>query len=290
MDSTCRSTLRRPQKRAALSRFFLSLLALGLLFVSPQRAWAAGSVSLQTNSPEEINGKWKLFFTINYGGKPDVAYVPMIFSFTPTSITERSLTDQSPEKPVITRLPLKGQVAINESMDVGFSNPSGGVFTTTKFDFVIRRDKGFEAGEYDLKITRTNDGAQMGNTIKLTLKGENPIVDRRAIVFAGNKKKTDEKKTEGATDEKKEGEGTSEAAPTGDSAGAPPPADETPTEAPPAVEPETRWLRLQRCGHEREHALGRRARACLWCCGRCPTSTFFPRLSGRFARLGASRK
>ena len=236
MDSIRRPTSPIPTKRTALLRFFLSVLALGLLIVSPQRAWAAGTVSLQTNSPEEVNGKWKLYFTINYGGKPDVAYVPMIFSFTPTSITERSLTDQSGEKPVITRLPLKGQTAINESMDVGFSNPSGGVFTTTKFDFVIRRDKGFEAGEYDLKITRASDGAQMGNTIKLTLKGDNPIVDRRAIVFAGNKKKPDEKKDEAKTDDKKEGEGTSEPA-ASDSSATPPPADETPTEAPPAVEP-----------------------------------------------------
>lgn len=230
MDST-----RRPKAyRSLLARLFLAMLALGLLIVSPQKAFAVGTVSLQTNSPEEINGKWKLIFTINYGSKPDVAYVPMIFSFTPTMLYERSLTDQSPEKPIITRLPLKGQQAINESMDVGFSNPSGGVFSTTKFDFVIRRDKGFEAGEYDLKITRASDGAQMGSTIKLKLTGDNPIVDRRAIVFAGEKKKkTEEKKEEAKTEEKGEGGSAASGESTPEASGT----SETPTEAPPAEPP-----------------------------------------------------
>jgi MYXO-CTERM domain-containing protein len=75
---------------------------------------------------------------------------------------------------------------------------------------VIRRDHGFEAGEYDLKITRSDDGAQIGQTIKLILKGDNPIVDRRAIVFAGDKSKKgdkgdkkEEKKAEPAQEEKK---------------------------------------------------------------------------------------
>ncbi|MRG95080.1 MYXO-CTERM sorting domain-containing protein [Polyangium spumosum] len=230
-------THKGPPRRVALLQAFFAALALAFVLFAPTHAFAAGTVTMATKEPEEVNGRWKLNFTINYGSKPDIAYVPMIFSFTPVVLYERSLTDQSPERPILTKLPLKGQPSINESMDVGFSDASGKVFNITKFDFVIRRDKGFEAGEYQLKITRQNDGAQMGQTIKLILKGDNPIVDRRAIVFAGEKKKkkpAEEKKAEDTSAEKTEG-GSEPAAPeeTNDAAAT----GETPTEAPPSVEP-----------------------------------------------------
>jgi MYXO-CTERM domain-containing protein len=221
-------------RRAVLLRAFFTAIALAFVLFVPSHAFATGTVTLVNKEPEEVDERWKLNFSINYGSKPHIAYIPMIFSFTPTMIYERSLTDQSPEKPVITRLPLQNQVSINESMDVGFSNAKGEIFTTTKFDFVLKRAKGFEAGEYDLKITRAEDGAVMGQVIKLKLKGENTIVDRRAIVFAGDKKKKkpEEKKDEPA-DEKKDGEGeTSSSA--SDTSGA---SSETPTEAPPATPP-----------------------------------------------------
>jgi len=227
-----------PIPRAAFLRALFVAFALAFVLFAPTDARAAGTVTLATREPEEVNGKWKLNFTINYGPKPDIAYVPMIFSFTPVVLYERSLTDQSPERPLLTRLPLKGQPSINESMDVGFSDSTGKIFNITKFDFVIRRDKGFEAGEYELKITRQNDGAQMGQTIKLILKGDNPVVDRRAMVFAGEKKKKkpdEEKKAEGGEGEKS-ADGSGEAAPaegaSGESA-----SGETPTEAPPAEAP-----------------------------------------------------
>ncbi|MDC0742055.1 MYXO-CTERM sorting domain-containing protein [Polyangium mundeleinium] len=223
-------------RRAALLRALFAALALAFVLFAPTDARAAGTVTLATREPEEVNGKWKLNFTINYGAKPDIAYIPMIFSFTPVVLYERSLTDQSPERPLLTRLPLKGQPSINESMDVGFSDASGKVFNITKFDFVIRRDKGFEAGEYDLKITRQTDGAQMGQTIKLILKGDNPIVDRRAMVFAGEKKKKPEEKKADAAGEKKEGEGEPAAA-GGETPAEPAATGETPTEAPPAEPP-----------------------------------------------------
>jgi hypothetical protein len=224
-------------RRTALLRALFAALTLAFVLFAPGQAHAAGTVTLASREPEEVNGKWKLNFTINYGAKPDIAYIPMIFSFTMTTLYERSLTDQSGEKPVITRKPLQGQQASNESMDVGFSDASGKTFNITKFDFVIRRDKGFEAGEYDLKITRTSDGAQMGQTLKVILKGENTIVDRRAIVFAGEKKKKkpDEKK-EGAQEEKKEGGGDTAADSTPDSSD-PSASSETPTEGPPAETP-----------------------------------------------------
>lgn len=222
-------------RRSALLRVLFAVIALVLATGAPRLAHAVGTVNLQTKEPEEANEKWKLNFTINYGSTPDIAYIPMIFSFTPTMLYERTLTDQSGDKPVIVRKPLQGQQAINLSMDVGFSDASGKKFSTTKFDFLIRRDKGFEAGEYDLKITRAEDGAQVGQIIKLKLKGDNPIVDRRAMVFSGEKKKkTDEKKegdTAAASEEKKDE--SAEAAPSD----APAAGSDTPTEAPPAEPP-----------------------------------------------------
>ncbi len=220
-------------RRAVLLRALLAALALAFVLFAPSHAYAVGTVTLATKEPEESNGRWKLNFTINYGTKPHIAYIPMIFSFTPTALYERSLTDQSPEKPVIIRLALQNQPSMNESMDVGFSNSAGEVYNVTKFDFVIRRDKGFESGEYDLKITRADDGAVMGQVIKLKLKGENPIVDRRAMVFSGEKKKKKEEKPADAADEKKEGEG-SEASGSSETSSA---SGETPTETPPPVEP-----------------------------------------------------
>jgi MYXO-CTERM domain-containing protein len=220
-----------PITRASFLLSLVAVLALALGLIAPRAAYAFGTVTVATKEPEEVNGRWKLVFTINYGSAPATPHVPMIFSFTPTVLYERSLTDQSGEKPVLTRIPLQNQQAINESQDVGFADASGKTFTTTKFDFPIRRDRGFEAGEYDLKISRADDGAQVGQVIKLKLKGDNPIVDRRAIVFAGKKKddKKDEKADEKADEKKAEGEGEAKAET--------PPADEKPTEAPPPVEP-----------------------------------------------------
>jgi MYXO-CTERM domain-containing protein len=224
-------------RRSALLRVLFAVIALVLATSAPRLAHAVGTVTLVSKEPEEANEKWKLNFTINYGSTPDIAYIPMIFSFTPTVLYERSLTDQSGEKPVITRKPLQGQQAINLSMDVGFSDPSGKKFGTTKFDFLIRRDKGFEAGEYDLKITRAEDGAQVGQVIKLKLKGDNPIIDRRAMVFSGEKKKKNDEKKEGdaAAASEKNDEGA-EAAGDAKTAGSETPS-ETPSEAPPAEPP-----------------------------------------------------
>jgi len=228
------ATPRNLPRRAALLQALLAAFALAFALFSPSHALAAGTVTLENREPEEVNGRWKLNFKFNYGKAPDVAYVPMIFSFTMTTLYERSLTDQSGEKPVLTRKPLQNQVPINESMDVGFSNAEGKIFPTTKFDIPLRRDKGYEAGEYDLKITRASDGAQMGTTLKIVLKGDNEIIDRRAIVFSGEKKKKKEDKpAEG--EQKKEGEAnaTSDSNTSTESAAT----EDKPVETPPPVEP-----------------------------------------------------
>lgn len=185
----------------SLGRFALfAAILLTAVLALPRYALAAGTVTVGNRSPDEVDGRWKLNMTIDYGSIPSIPHIPMIFSFEPKVLYERALLDKTGDKPQLNKIPLQNQTTINESMDVGFADASGKVFKVTKFDFVIRRDHGFEAGEYDLKIKRQDDGAQMGQTIKLILKGDNPIVDRRAITFAGEKpkKKGEEKKADEA--------------------------------------------------------------------------------------------
>src|SRR5215468_9126262 len=178
----------RPRRPSPLVLLGAALLG-AILALLPRPALAAGTVTLSSRELVEEDGKWKLKMSIDFGGVPNLPHVPMIFGFTPTVLYERALTDKSPEKPVLNRMPLSNQQTINESMDVGFSDGTGKIFKITKFDFIIRRDHGFEAGEYDLKIKREDDGVQMGQVIHLVLKGDNPVVDRRAIIFAGDKPK-----------------------------------------------------------------------------------------------------
>jgi MYXO-CTERM domain-containing protein len=190
----------------SLGRFALfAVMLLTAVLALPRHALAAGTVTVANKSPDEVDGRWKLNMTIDYGSTPPIPHIPMIFSFEPKVLYERALLDKTGDKPQLNKIPLQNQTTINESMDVGFSDASGKVFKVTKFDFVIRRDHGFEAGEYELKIKRQDDGAQMGQTIRLILKGDNPIVDRRAITFAGEKpKKKGEEKKDQAADAKKD--------------------------------------------------------------------------------------
>jgi MYXO-CTERM domain-containing protein len=230
----------------ARAPWLLRLLAVALAFASvllaPRAALAAGTVTVQNTSPEEVNGRWKLMMTIKLPAPPPIAHVPMIFSFDHKVEYERQLNDKSPDKPVLVKKNLTGQTPINEGMDVGFSDASGKTFPLTKFDFVIRRDHGFEAGEYTLTIKRESDGAAIGSPIHLRLQGDNEVVDRRAMVFGTGKekdtkkvqaderntgKKGDEAKKDEAKDEKKD-EAVEPAAPEAPAAEAP---------APPAVPP-----------------------------------------------------
>lgn len=186
-------------KPVRLAKLLLAALALFGAALLPRAALAAGSVKLE-NQPEEVDGAWKLKFTIDYGSLPHLEHIPMIFSFEQTVSIERALTDQSPKNPVERRIPLQNQTPNNIEQDVGFSDGQK-KFKITKYDFKIRRDKGFEAGDYKLTL-KTTDGKQVGQTITVTLKGENPVIDRRAISFAGEPgKKKDPPKPEEKKDE-----------------------------------------------------------------------------------------
>jgi hypothetical protein len=165
----------------------LSLVATG----APRSAFALGTVKVEKSTLEEVDGRWKLKLVMDYGSQPEINFVPMLFVFTPTMLYERACTDQSKDKPIINKIPLQNQQSINEQLDVGFSDGTGKTFKETHFDFMIRRDRGFEAGEYTLEIKRASDAKTMGSKIKLVLNGNNKVVDRRAMNFVGEKKKDD---------------------------------------------------------------------------------------------------
>jgi hypothetical protein len=205
---------------ALVISFVAVLVSLGAARV----ANAAGSVQVKSTTIEESDGRWKLNMTVDYGSKPHLAHVPMLFEFTQTVHYERTLTDESPKTPILNRIPMRNQQPINESMDVGFSDGSGEIFQKTKFNFLIRRDRGFEAGEYTLKIKRSTDMVPMGQPIRLVLKGDNPIVDRRSIVFVPGDKRNQSAKEGG--DKGKEGGD----APKKDPEGADAPGDDAPSD------------------------------------------------------------
>jgi MYXO-CTERM domain-containing protein len=229
--------LNRTRSRAL--SFLLFCAALFAAALAPRPALAAGSASLSTKEPTEVDGRWKMSMTIDMGSMPDLPHVPFLLSFTATSLYERALLDKTGDKPQLNKIALANQQPTVLSMDVGFSDPTGKIFKTTKFDFQIRRDRGFEAGEYDLVVKRESDGVQIGQKIHLTLKGDNPIVDRRAIVFSGEKKEKkkdpppsdgdgdkdkDAKKDNAAGDTDKKPEGDAKPAEgEGDGAAPPPP-------------------------------------------------------------------
>ncbi|MBM4358251.1 MAG: hypothetical protein FJ096_09080 [Deltaproteobacteria bacterium] len=180
-------------RRAALS-FVLVIVSLFALLVAPP-VWAKGVKAEKTTLEEDLEAKnWKLKLVLDYGGTPDRDVVPMSFSFKQTATYERSLTDESPNKPVTRTVPMTSQIPNNSEQEVAFSDPATGKrFSATKFPITLRRKDDFEAGEYELTI-RVVGGATLG-TVKLQLKGENKAIDRRSLNFsasvAGPKKKAD---------------------------------------------------------------------------------------------------
>lgn len=185
---------RQPTARLLLSCL---LFALTLLAVAP--AFAAGRVIWKKTTIEEHKEKeaWYLELEIHLPKPPDVGQKSMTFEFTQWSEFERSLVDGK-EAPEEHTTPLSNQQALIESQLVGFMDPgSGQIQTRTKFSFKVTRAHGYRAGQWKVKIKDGDSGSMIGTETTLTFKGENPVVDRRSIVFTGSSKK---KKDEGASD------------------------------------------------------------------------------------------
>lgn len=180
-----------PRRRIA---WLLCLAVLGLA----GSAAAQGRVVWKRTKLDEIDKAWKLALEVHLNRAPDVAHVPIRFSFTPTVYFERALVDGRKE-PVIRQLPLEHQQPIIESQDVGFMDPrSAKTVSRTRFTFQITRDRGFEAGQYQVKVTDVRSGKDLAGGTTLTLNGENEVIDRRSVVFDEKPKKDEKPKTEEA--------------------------------------------------------------------------------------------
>ncbi len=169
----------------------MACLALVLTFARDARA--SGTFKLKSTEATEVSGAWHLYVTIEMPKAPLTAHQSMKFLFTKTMAYERSLVDGNAE-PVMNRQALQNQTPTVESLDVDFADPSGKVFKGTRFDFGLTRTRGYEAGEYKVEV-RTSEGVQVGTMQTLILKGDNAVVDRRAMAF--NAKEPKVRKVEG---------------------------------------------------------------------------------------------
>jgi len=159
----------------------VALACLALVTTFARDAAAIGTFKLKSNEATEVSGAWHIYVTIELPKAPLTAHQTMKFNFTKTMAYERALIDGHNE-PVLNRQALQNQTPTVESQDVDFADPSGKIFKGTRFDFGLTRTRGYEAGEYKVEV-KTADGVSIGNTTTLILKGDNPVVDRRAIAF-----------------------------------------------------------------------------------------------------------
>jgi MYXO-CTERM domain-containing protein len=183
--------------RSSRRLFALLVSMLMVLFVS-SAAFAAGRVEWKTKNFKERSDKaWMLELAIYLPRAPDVAYVPMKFEFELVTYFERALIDGH-DGPVDTKTPMNGRQPLIETVDVGFMDAgTSKIEKRTRFSFKVKRDLGYEAGEYKVTIRDTRNGQQVGTPTTITFDGQNDVIDRRSIVFQGDtKKKKPEKKEE----------------------------------------------------------------------------------------------
>jgi len=192
----------------SIQRLVAALAALLSILVLSASAQAGGRVEWKTKTFKERSDKaWMLEIAIYLPKAPDVAYVPMKFEFELTTYFERALIDGK-DGPVDTRTPMTGRQPLIETVDVGFMDAgTSKIEKRTRFSFKVKRDLGFEAGEYKVTIRDTRNGQTVGTATTITFDGENEVIDRRSIVFQGDdkkKKKKEEPKKEEGDGEKKE--------------------------------------------------------------------------------------
>jgi len=220
--------MNRPRTQLSRRALLGAVIALATLLLS-STALAFGSVQLKNTSPEEVDGRWMLEMDINYGSTPGMGHIPFDFVFTLQTYYELSITDTDKE-PVVRPKPMQNQTPQRESVDIDFADAKNKIWPRTKFKIAIKRDRGFEAGEYTLQIKRADDGAILGQPIHLKLNGKNKLVDRRAVVFAAPEKKHKDKDAgaadpDGAAPENKDEPApakTEDTAPTDETAKGPP--------------------------------------------------------------------
>jgi MYXO-CTERM domain-containing protein len=185
-----------------LCRFLKHLPAYAALLavlLTASLAAAYGSVKWKSTrlKESESGGSWHIDLTINLPSTPDLPTIPAKFKFQQKTVYERYLDDAHKDKPVVRKIPTPGKQPVIEGSDIGFLDPSlGKIQKRTRFSFKITRGHGFEAGEYQVTITDTRKGAQLGGTTRLILEGDNPVVDRRSMIFASEDPGKEKKKKE----------------------------------------------------------------------------------------------
>ncbi|MFO0675506.1 MAG: hypothetical protein U0169_03165 [Polyangiaceae bacterium] len=150
--------------------------------LAPTTAHAAGALRVKSTEVTEVSGGWHIYVTLELPKAPAIAHVPMKFLFTKTAVFERSLVDNHKD-PVTNRMTVTGQQPMVESLDVDFADGTGKVFKGTRYDFTLTRVRGYEAGEYKFQV-RTSDGVDIGSPATITLRGDNPVQDRRTMNFS----------------------------------------------------------------------------------------------------------
>jgi len=188
------------QTSRSLLRLFLTLVCSLVLVLTASSALAAGRIEWNKKAFKERSDKaWMLELKIFLPRPPDVAYVPMKFEFEPLVYFERAMVDGQ-EGVVERKVPLEGRQPLIETVDVGFLDAgTSKIESRTKMSFKVKRDLGFDAGEYKVTVRDTRNGQIVGTATNITFDGENEVIDRRSIVFQGGdgkKKKKEEKKEE----------------------------------------------------------------------------------------------
>ncbi len=165
------------------------LAASFFIFMFSAAAFAAGQVQWKSTTLKERSTKsWQLELTLSLAKTPDFANLPMKFEFLQIAYFERAMMDG--DKLVERAVPIQGRQPMIESVEVGFMDPgSGKIERRTKFSFKVTRALGYEAGEYRVTIKDARSGQSVGSAQTLKFEGENEVIDRRAIVFTGEKKK-----------------------------------------------------------------------------------------------------
>jgi len=195
-----RATIAPAVSRAGALSFALLVAIIGLF----SQTALADNVVWKKTKLEEIGKAWKLNLEIHLDRAPDVPHMPVRFEFTPMSYLERALVDGRKD-PVIRQVPLVNQQPIVESVDVGFLDPgTGKAAKRTRFTFEITRDRGFEAGTYEVQVTDTRNNRDLGGKATLTLDGENDVIDRRSMVFDDKPKEKKDSAPKEAKPEEKE--------------------------------------------------------------------------------------
>lgn len=168
--------------------------------VSTLAVAGGGVVKLRNNDAQEAaGGTWRLFMTFSLPKPPSMPHVPMKFVFTEQVRFERTLVDGS-DDPQVRRVPVTKDNPIVELVDVGFGDARGKVFKDSRYDLLINRERGFEAGEWKLQV-KDGDGREIGSALSLVLKGDNEVVDRRSMTFTAKdpaKKKSREERAAAA--------------------------------------------------------------------------------------------